>query len=107
MSTTPKLTSEQMRALAPYERFFRQAVKAAYCSPIGTQPLLVMCGIWDALCGSPQRVNTSCNRCVFNLVLDLGTIYLAQKPAESATGAPKASKTTTGKKKPAKSNKNK
>lgn len=76
-----RLTPEQMQELAPYERNFTQATKAAYCSYPGQAGIDKMLDIWESLTGSKYPYQPGCANCLLNLVRDMGTIYFAQKDA--------------------------
>jgi hypothetical protein len=76
-----RLTPEQMQELAPYERNFTQATKAAYCSYPGQAGIDKMLDIWQSLTGSRYPYQPGCANCLLNLVRDMGTIYFAQKDA--------------------------
>ena len=100
-----KLTAAQIKALEPYERNFKQATEAAWCSYPGQAGINLMLETWTALTGMPYAYRAGCPHCLLNLVRDLGTLYFAQKPAIEAAqaaakraNASKAGKTTNGKK---------
>ncbi len=97
-----KLTADQVHALAPYERQFTQATRAAWCSYPGQAGIAKMCDIWESLTGSKYPYQPGCSNCLLNLVRDLGTIYFAQKDSVlEAAGkvAEAAEKPANGKKK--------
>ena len=82
-----QLTADQIRALAPYERNFEQATKAAYCSYPGQAAIETMCDIWQSITGTKYPYQPGCAHCLLNLVRDLGTIYFAQKDSVLAAEA--------------------
>lgn len=109
MSKEVKLTAAQVHELEPFERHFRQAIEAAWCSYPGQAGINKMLDIWLAIAGSPYPYKPGCPNCLLNLVRDLGTLYFAQKdsvlaaemagkadsaPVEGAK-APKPRKTTS------------
>lgn len=86
----PTLTAAQMQALAPCERFFTQAVEAAWCSYPGQDNLRLMLDTWKDVVGKEYiGFRFGCPDCMLNLVRDLGVIYLANKKAQdNAAKAP-------------------
>ena len=82
-----RLTPEQMQELAPYERNFTQATKAAYCSYPGQAGIDKMLDIWQSLTGSRYPYQPGCANCLLNLVRDMGTIYFAQKEVAEKAAA--------------------
>ena len=82
-----KLTQEQLEALAPYERNFEQAVKAAWCSYPGQAGIDTMLDVWRSLTGIGYPYQPGCPNCLLNLVRDIGTIYFAQKDSVQAEQA--------------------
>ena len=85
----PTLTADQMQALAPCERFFTQAVTAAWCSYPGQDNLRLMLDTWKAVTGKDYvGYRPGCPACQLNLVRDLGVIYLENKKANEAAKAP-------------------
>lgn len=97
-----KLTQEQLEALAPYERNFEQAVKAAWCSYPGQAGIDTMLDIWRSLTGIGYPYQPGCPNCLLNLVRDIGTIYFAQKPAQEDGNTAEGKTTRPNAKKPAK-----
>ena len=83
------LTKEQLKALAPYERYFKQATLSRSCSYPGAAAVEKMRAIWQDLTGTTQKFNTGCSVCIFNLVFDLGTLYFAQVAAQKAQNTAK------------------
>ena len=83
-----QLTRAQVLELQPYERYFRQATEAAWCSYPGQAAINKMLDVWATLTGTPYAYKPGCPNCLMNLVRDMGTIYFAQKdsvaPAEVA-----------------------
>jgi len=90
--TEKKLTAAQIHALEPWERNFRQATEAAWCSYPGQAGINLMLEVWSNLTGGPYPYKPGCPNCLMNLVRDLGTIYFAQKdsvaPADVAEKKP-------------------
>ena len=77
-----------MLELRPYERNFKQATEAAWCSYPGQAGISKMCDIWESLTGSKYPYQPGCSNCLLNLVRDLGTIYFAQKDSVLAEADP-------------------
>lgn len=86
---TKQLNKEQLHTLEKYERYFAQAVGARYCSYPGQAGVTEMLGIWNEVTGEGRKIRQGCSTCIFHLVVDLGTLYLAQK-AEMQKEAEKA-----------------
>ncbi len=86
---TKQMNKEQFHTLEKYERFFSQAVGARYCSYPGQAGVAEMLGIWNEVTGEGRKIRQGCSTCIFHLVVDLGTLYLAQK-AEMQKEAEKA-----------------
>lgn len=76
---TKQLNKEQLHTLEKYERYFAQAVGARYCSYPGQAGVTEMLGIWNEVTGEGRKIRQGCSTCIFHLVVDLGTLYLAQK----------------------------
>ena len=86
---TKQLNKEQLAVLEKYERFFNQAVGARYCSYPGQAGVTEMLSIWNEVTKENRTIRQGCSTCIFHLVVDLGTLYLAQK-AEMQKEAEKA-----------------
>lgn len=80
---TKQLNKEQLHTLEKYERYFAQAVGARYCSYPGQAGVTEMLGIWNEVTGEGRKIRQGCSTCIFHLVVDLGTLYLAQKAEAS------------------------
>jgi len=93
MTKETKLTAEQMKALAPYERHFRQAIEASWCSYPGQDGIRIMLDAWASITGRRYGYKPCCSNCLLNLVRDMGTIYFEQKRVleEEAKKAPETS----------------
>lgn len=95
-------TDNQMEELAKYERFFRQAQDARFCSWPGRDGLDQMLAIWNAATGEGRRIMPGCGECLFHLVYDVSTLYYAQKTAQEAAKAAEAPAAPKKAKSPAK-----
>lgn len=91
---TKQLNKEQLAVLEKYERFFNQAVGARYCSYPGQAGVTEMLSIWNEVTKENRTIRQGCSTCIFHLVVDLGTLYLAQK-AEMQKEANQAEGKTT------------
>lgn len=105
MSKETQLTAAQVHRLEGYERHFKQATEAAWCSYPGQAGINTMLEVWDELTGSRYPYQPGCPNCLMNLVRDLGTIYFAQKDvvleAERQAAAEAAAKAQADGEKPA------
>lgn len=97
---TKQLTPEQFAALSKYERFFKQAVEARYCSWPGEEGVNEMLRIWNEVTGEGRKRVHGCSTCTFLLVLDVANLYNAQKAAAEAAKASEQSNTPAEPKKP-------
>lgn len=86
--TEKRLTADQVHALEGYERFFRQATEAAWCSYPGQAGINLMLDVWTSLTGSAYPYKPGCPNCLMNLVRDMGTIYFSQKDSVLAAETP-------------------
>jgi len=108
MSKNMTLSAAQMEALQPYERHFRQATGAQYCSALFEKDVKVLLAAWRELTGKDRvGYRAGCSHCTLSLVTDLGSIYLAQKASAEAQAQAEAAKAVetkndTPKKQPAK-----
>lgn len=72
-----RLTDEQFNALLPYEKHFETAVKAKWARHPGISALDLIQDIYTKVTGDKTKLNKGCNRCVLNLLTDMGNIFLA------------------------------
>lgn len=77
------MTTEQFKALAPYEKYFDTIKKAQYCRYPGAAALQVIHSVVCSLMGE-RKLNTSCSHCVYELMNDAGTLYYKEKAAREA-----------------------
>lgn len=89
-----QLTAAQITELQPYERHFKQATEAAWCSYPGQAAIDKMRDIWLDLTGTKYPYQPGCSNCLLNLVRDLGHIYFAQKEAAEKAQTPTAATCT-------------
>ena len=74
-----RLTDEQFNALLPYEKHFETAVKAKWARHPGLSALDLIQDIYTKVTGDKTKLNKGCNRCVLNLLTDMGNIFLADR----------------------------
>ena len=72
-----RLTDEQFNALKAYEKHFETAVRAKWARHPGISALDLIQDIYTKVTGDKTKLNKGCNRCVLNLLTDMGRIYLA------------------------------
>lgn len=89
-----RLTDEQFNALLPYEKHFETAVKAKWARHPGLSALDLIQDIYTKVTGDPTKLNKGCNRCVLNLLTDMGNIFLADREERRKEVAVKESLTT-------------
>ena len=102
---THTMTPEILERLAPYERYFKQAIEARYCSYPGETGIDTMLSAWKEATGEDRRIQRGCSRCLFNLVEDVAILYFCSKKPVSLTAPSEPEKSSAAKKKPTKSKK--
>lgn len=74
-----RLTQEQYDALTPYEENFSTMIRRGWTRLPNRNCLDLFLSIYIQVTGKPRTLNRSCRRCIENLVLDMGKIYMADK----------------------------
>lgn len=72
-------TTEQIKALEPYEKHFATALRSRYARYPGVNGVRIIHGIYAAAVKGVRSVNTSCSSCIFRLLTDVGTLYFKDK----------------------------
>lgn len=92
-------TTEQLKALEPYESYFGKATRSNWCPYPGAEALRTIHAIYKAATGSRILLNTACGHCTLILIKDAGRRYFADKAELEAAKeeAPKPKKKTTKK----------
>lgn len=72
-------TTEQIKALEPYEKHFMTAIRSRYARYPGVNGVRIIHGIYAAAVKGVRSVNTSCSSCIFRLLTDVGTLYFKDK----------------------------
>ena len=72
-------TTEQIKALEPYEKHFTTAIRSRYARYPGVNGVRIIHGIYAAAVKGVRSVNTSCSSCIFRLLTDVGTLYFKDK----------------------------
>lgn len=80
-----KLTKEQMKALGPYEKYMRTAVRADWASNPGMQGIDTLSRVWEEVTGTRRNMSVSCGVCVLNLLKDVGRLYFDSLPKKRRT----------------------
>lgn len=104
--TSKTLTPDQLKELAPCERFFDQVLAIRQCSYPGRQNIDTMLRVWKEHTGKERIMQRGCSECLLNLVKDMAQLYRAAKEAQAeasqapapALSEPKTTKKTTPKK---------
>ena len=78
-----KLTSEQLKSLEPYEQHFKTAIVSRYAKYPGAVGIKLIHEIYSSIEKTAPALNTSCSICIFRLLVDMGTIYFADKEEEA------------------------
>ena len=74
-----RLTEEQFNVLTPYEEQFSTMIRRGWCRLPNRNCLDLFLSIYITVTGKPRTLNRSCRRCIENLVLDMGKIYMKDK----------------------------
>ena len=72
-------TTDQLKALEPYEQHFETAIRSKYARYPGVNGVRIIYGIYAQAVKGVRSVNTSCSSCVFRLLVDVGTLYFKDK----------------------------
>lgn len=102
---THTMTPEILERLAPYERYFKQAIEARYCSYPGETGIDTMLSAWREATGEDRRIQRGCSRCLFNLVEDVAVLYFYSQRALNEAAPSEPEESSAAKKKSAKSKK--
>jgi len=82
-----KLTDNEFITLSAYEEQFAIAMRSHYARGIGKSAAAAIHAVLTRVTGRSIRLNTSCAHCVYNLLLDAGKIYFADKAEREAQNA--------------------
>ena len=74
-----KLTTEQFKALQPYEEFVITMLRSEWTRHPGDSALDLMAAIYSKVSGSKVNLNKGCSSCIMNLIKDIGSIYMTDK----------------------------
>ena len=90
--TDREMTTEQFKALEPYESYFRTAIVSQYAKYCGLTATQTIHRIYCELTNTRTQLNTSCSSCIFRLLVDCGKLYFAEKERreKEVTEKPKA-----------------
>lgn len=80
-----RLTKEQMKALEPYEKYMRTAVRASWASNPGMQGIDTLRRVWEDVTGTRRNMSVSCGVCILNLLKDVGRLYFNSLPKKRRT----------------------
>lgn len=72
-------TTEQLKALEPYEKHFETAIRSRYARYPGVNGVRIIHGIYAAAVKGVRSINTSCSSCIFRLLTEVGTLYFHDK----------------------------
>lgn len=72
-------TTEQLKALEPYEKHFETAIRSRYARYPGVNGVRIIHGIYAAAVKGVRSINTSCSSCIFRLLTEVGTLYFQDK----------------------------
>ena len=80
-----RLTKEHMKALEPYEKYMRTAVRASWASNPGMQGIEILRRVWEDVTGTRRNMSVSCGVCILNLLKDVGRLYFDSLPKKRRT----------------------
>lgn len=80
-----RLTKEHMKALEPYEKYMRTAVRASWASNPGMQGIDTLRRVWEDVTGTRRNMSVSCGVCILNLLRDVGRLYFDSLPKKRRT----------------------
>lgn len=83
------MTNEQYDALAPYESYFKTAIYSQYAKYCGLSGMQTIHRVYCEITGTNTKLNASCSSCIFNLLVDCGRLYLAEKERRAKEEKPK------------------
>ena len=72
-------TTEQLKALKPYEKHFETAIRSRYARYPGVNGVRIIHGIYAQAVKGVRSINTSCSSCIFRLLTEVGTLYFQDK----------------------------
>lgn len=85
-------TTEQLKALEPYEKHFTTAIRSRYARYPGVNGVRIIHGIYAQAVKGVPSINSSCSSCIFRLLTEVGTLYFQDKEeleAQKAEQRPK------------------
>lgn len=72
-------TTDQLKALEPYEKHFETAIRSKYARYPGVNGVRIIHGIYAAAVRTAPALHASCSSCIFRLLTDVGTLYFKDK----------------------------
>jgi hypothetical protein len=72
-------TTEQLKALEPYENYFTTAIRSRYARYPGANGVRVIHDIYSQAVKGVPSINASCSSCIFRLLTEVGTLYFKDK----------------------------
>ena len=80
-----RLTEEQFKALAPYEKHFDSAVNHRWTRFPGGAALDLIHDILHQVTGLNMPLNKCCSHCILELMTEMGRIFLADREERNKT----------------------
>ena len=80
-----RLTEEQFKALAPYEKHFDSAVNHRWTRFPGGAALDLIHDILHQVTGLNMPLNKCCSHCILELMTEMGRIFLADRDERNKT----------------------
>ena len=80
-----RLTEEQFKALAPYEKHFDSAVNHRWTRFPGGAALDLIHDILHQVTGLNMPLNKCCSHCILELMTEMGKIFLADRDERNKT----------------------
>lgn len=72
-------STEQLKALEPYEQYFTTAIRSKYARYPGQNGVKTIHEIFSQVTRNTQPINASCSSCIFRLLVECGNIYFKDK----------------------------
>ena len=85
-------TTEQLKALEPYEQHFTTAIRSKYARYPGVNGVRIIHGIYATAVKTAPALHASCSSCIFRLLTDVGTLYFKDKEEMALAAKPKRKK---------------
>lgn len=91
-----KLIKENLTFLESLESYFKTVTYSSYCRNLSKSDVNQLLAFWELYTGNKRAsFNSSCSRCIYNLVADVAKIYFEYKQLEDERKKKQNSKSTS------------